>query len=242
MRLDAAAVAAFYSSPLGEAARSMLARRVAAAWPDVTGRDVLGFGYAGPLLTDLAGDPQRIVNVCPAAQGAIPWPEKGLGASVLTEEERLPLMDAVFDRVILIHALEETQSPHHLLREIWRVMAPEGRLIVIAANRLSPWALSDSTPFGHGRPYSRRQLAALFEAALFEPLAAARAVYTPPWNNRFFLKSAEALEAVGERLWPPFGGLVLMEAAKRLQARPGAPVRRAVRAAAKLGGRAYRVS
>jgi SAM-dependent methyltransferase len=238
MRLDAAAVAAFYGSPLGEAARSMLARRVAAAWPDVSGLDVLGYGYAGPLLAELAGDPQRIVNAFPAAQGAVPWPERGLGASVLTEDERLPLMDAVFDRAILVHALEEAQSPHHLLREIWRVMAPEGRLIVIAANRLSPWALSDATPFGHGRPYSRRQLSALFTAALFEPLAASRAVYTPPWNNRLFLKSAEALEAVGERLWPSFGGLVLMEAVKRLEARPGVPGRRVVRAAARFGARA----
>lgn len=238
MRLDAAAVATFYGSPLGEAAQRMLARRVAAAWPDVTGLDVLGYGYAGPLLGGLTGGPRRIVNAFPAAQGAVVWPDEGLSACVLTEDERLPFMDAVFDRAILVHALEEAQRPQHLLREVWRVMAPEGRLIVIAANRLSPWALSDATPFGQGRPYSRRQLSALLADALFEPVATARAVYTPPWNNRFFLKSAEALEAVGERLWPPLGGLMLMEAVKRLEARPGRPGRRVVRAEAGLGARA----
>ena len=238
MRLDAAAVATFYGSPLGEAAQRMLARRVAAAWPDVTGLDVLGYGYAGPLLGGLTGGARRIVNAFPAAQGAVVWPDEGLSACVLTEDERLPFMDAVFDRAILVHALEEAQRPQHLLREVWRVMAPEGRLIVIAANRLSPWALSDATPFGQGRPYSRRQLSALLADALFEPVATARAVYTPPWNNRFFLKSAEALEAVGERLWPPLGGLMLMEAVKRLEARPGRPARRVVRAEAGLGARA----
>jgi SAM-dependent methyltransferase len=238
MRLDASAVAAFYSSPLGEVAQRMLARRLAAAWPDVTGLDVLGFGYAGPLLAAVTGAPCRVVNAFPAAQGAAPWPEEGPSACVLTEDERLPFMDAVFDRSILVHALEEAHRPHHLLREVWRVMAPEGRLIVIAANRLSPWALSDATPFGHGRPFSRRQLAALLADAMFEPVATARAVYAPPWNNRFLLKGADALEAVGERLWPPLGGLVLMEAVKRLEARPGRPVRKVGRAEAKMGARA----
>jgi hypothetical protein len=77
------------------------------------------------------------------------------------------------------------------LREVWRVTAPEGRVIAIAANRTGLWARTDSTPFGHGRPYSRSQLAALLRDAMFEPTASARALYAPPWSWRPMLALAD---------------------------------------------------
>jgi hypothetical protein len=97
-------------------------------------------------------------------------------------------------------------------------MAPEGRLVVVVANRWSFWAQSDSTPFGHGRPYSRTQLAMLLSDAMFEPVASARALYAPPWASGPLIRAADAFERVGEVLWPALGGLVLMEAVKRLYA------------------------
>ena len=107
-------------------------------------------------------------------------------------------MDAVFDRVLMVHALEECHAAHAMLREVWRVMAPEGRLVVIAANRWSLWAQSDATPFGHGRPYSRTQLATLLSDAMFEPVVSARALYAPPSTWTPFVRAAEAFERVGE--------------------------------------------
>jgi SAM-dependent methyltransferase len=137
---------------------------------------------------------------------------------VLADETRLPFGDAVFDRVLVAHAMEEAEAPHAMLRELWRVMAPEGRLVVIAANRWSLWAQVDATPFGHGRPFSRTQLAAMLSDAMFEPVVSARALYAPPTNWGPLLRAADAFERVGELLWPAQGGLVLMEAVKRLYA------------------------
>jgi SAM-dependent methyltransferase len=154
----------------------------------------------------------------PAAQGGEHWPAGAASMTALSEETRLPFMDSVFDRVLVAHALEETEAASRLLREIWRVMAPEGRLVVIAANRWSLWAQADSTPFGHGRPYSRRQLAALLADSMFEPVARARALYAPPISWAPIARAGEAFERVGEVLWPAQGGLVLMEAVKRLYA------------------------
>jgi len=237
MRVDAAALSAFYASPLGEAARAMLARRVSAIWQNVTGLDMLGFGYAAPLAQPWLGAARRVALAAPAGQGALAWPHTGGGLSILCEERRLPFMDAVFDRALLAHALEEGEDPRALLREIWRVMAPEGRIIVIAPNRLSLWAISEATPFGHGRPFSRRQLAQLLRDCLFEPTASARAVYAPPIAFAPLAKVAVGLVAVGERLWPAMGGLILMEAVKRLEARPGAQHGRVVHAAVRAGAR-----
>src|SRR5690606_26477301 len=93
------------------------------------------------------GGARRTVAMMPAAQGAEPWSaDSGRVHTTLAEETRLPFMDAVFDRVLLVHALEECDAAHTMLREVWRVMAPEGRLVVIAANRWSLWAQSGATP------------------------------------------------------------------------------------------------
>jgi SAM-dependent methyltransferase len=218
MRVDVLALQRFYASPLGDCARRMGERRVGALWPSAKGLDMLGLGYAGPYLARYREEARRVVLLMPAAQGGEHWPAGAPCMTALSEETRLPFIDAVFDRVLIAHALEETEAASRLLREIWRVMAPEGRLVVLAANRWSLWAQSDSTPFGHGRPYSRRQLAALLADSMFEPVARARALYAPPIPWRPIARAGEAFERVGELLWPAQGGLVLMEAVKRLYA------------------------
>ena len=219
MRVDVLALQRFYASPLGEATHRAAARRLAALWPHADGLDVLGVGYAAPYLGRFRRGARRVVTMMPAAQGAEPWPaDGGPVLTTLGEDARLPFMDAVFDRVLLVHALEECDATHAMLREVWRVMAPEGRLVVIAANRWSLWAQSAVSPFGHGRPYSRTQLAALLADAVFEPVVSARALYTPPVTWTPFVRAADAFERVGELVWPAQGGLLLMEAVKRLYA------------------------
>lgn len=217
MRVDVLALQRFYASPLGEVVRRAASRRLAALWPYTEGLDVLGLGYPTPYLERFRAGARRTVTMMPAAQGVEPWPADRV-LTTLAEDARLPFMDAVFDRVLLVHAVEECEAAHAMLREVWRVMAPEGRLVVIAANRWSWWAQSGATPFGHGRPYSRTQLAALLSDSVFEPVVSARALYAPPSTWSPFVRAADAFESVGEKLWPAQGGLVLMEAVKRLYA------------------------
>ncbi len=218
MRVDVLALQRFYASPLGEAARRAASRRLQALWPSGDGLDILGLGYASPYLDRYRQGARRVVAMMPAAQGAEPWPSDANVVTTLADDARLPFMDAVFDRVLLVHELEECDAVHAMLREVWRVMAPEGRLVVIAANRWSFWAQSDATPFGYGRPYSRTQLGMLLSESMFEPVASSRALYAPPSTWPPFVRAAEAFERVGELVWPAQGGLVLMEAVKRLYA------------------------
>jgi SAM-dependent methyltransferase len=216
MRVDVLALQRFYASALGAVARSAVSGRLETLWPGCAGLDVLGLGYPGPLMEPWRADARRVVSFMPAAQGAERWPATGPSAVVLGDELRLPFADSVFDRVILVHALEEATAPRQFLREVWRVMAPEGRIAVIAANRAGLWALGDATPFGHGRPYSRRQLGRLMADAMFEPTASAVALHAPPWA--WAAPLADALERGGRLLRSPFGGVVMMEAVKRLYA------------------------
>jgi SAM-dependent methyltransferase len=163
----------------------------------------------------------------PAGQGALAWPAGGKGHVVMVEEAMLPLADASVDRLLAVHCLETSESVRPLLREIWRVLTPEGRLLLVVPNRRGIWARLDTTPFGHGRPYSRGQLERLLGGALFTPLEWASALYMPPLNRHWLVRWATVFERLGARFWPGFAGVIIVEARKELMgALPkGAPAR-----------------
>ncbi len=213
MRLDVLKLREFYAGPLGGAARSMVAGKLAQAWGDGSGLDILGLGYATPHLESRRLTARRVIAAMPAAQGVEVWPAGARVLSCLTSEGSLPFRNALFDRVLLIHALEESDDPEAMMREVWRVLAPSGKVIIVAANRRGPWSTSDATPFGHGRPYTIHQLERLVRDAELEPVAWSRALYAPPW--RWTARWAEGLEQAGPWFWPMWSGLILLEAVKQ---------------------------
>ncbi|PZQ60336.1 MAG: methyltransferase type 11 [Phenylobacterium zucineum] len=213
MRRDVLELRQFYASDLGRAARAMVERKLREAWGDTHGQDVLALGYATPFVGRLQDRARRVVAGMPAQQGVEVWPNEAGNLAALTPEDSLPFQNALFDRVLVVHGLEESSDPVGYLREVWRVLSPSGKAIITVASRDGMWAGSESTPFGHGRPYSRSQLAELLREADLEPSGWTRALYVPPvgWMAGW----AEGFEQAGSRLWPRFAGLLLMEAVKQ---------------------------
>lgn len=216
MEIDVVDLRDFYKSPLGIYVRRILAEEVRARWRGFKGGMIAGLGYGVPYLGSFRHEVARLAALMPENQGALVWPSTGAIRSVLVEDRHLPLPDNSVDRMLLVHSLEGTERPSLLLRELWRVLVPEGRLLIIVPNRRSVWARFDSTPFGYGRPYSRSQLERLLIEGLFTPLSWRTALYFPPINRDFWLSSAPLWEKAGSRLWPAFGGVVLMEARKEV--------------------------
>jgi len=218
MRATAETLHDFYDTPLGRAAKAMILRRMDPLWPDLAGKNILGFGYCLPVLKAQDATANRLVYAMPDEQGALPVTgRRGIG-SCLVEETKLPFSDASFDTVLCLHGLEESADPMRLLRELWRVTRPEGRILVVAAHRGGLWARSESVPFGRGRPYSRRQLRSALSQAGFHPTVWSGALYIPPTHILARPKLRDAVERFGETVWPGFSGLVLVEAMKRLYA------------------------
>ncbi len=233
MRFDIDRLQTFYGSSLGRMAHDMVDRRAGALWPAADGLDVLGLGHADALLERYRPGARRVVSAAMDEQGVIRWPADGKGLATLVEEERFPFPDALFDRVIVRHALEEAESPQRLLRELWRICAPEARILIIVAHRRGLWARAESTPFGHGRPYTRSQLNRLLEEAMFLPQASARALFAPPIGWGLITSAGDAWERIGRFAWSGFGGVLMIEAIKRLYVEPSgkpARVRRVVKA------------
>ena len=137
-----------------------------------------------------------------------------------------PLPNALFDRILVVHGLEESDDPLALLQEVWRVLGPSGRGVIAAASRLGLWSDAEKTPFGRGRPYTRTQLEELVREAELEPMAWSRALYVPP--AAALARWAEGFEQIGSRLCPSVSGIILLEAVKQTFAvKPRAPRLRA---------------
>ena len=128
----------------------------------------------------------------------------------------LPLPDASVDRLLLAHALEAAERPEALLEELWRISAPEGRVIVVVPSRRGVWARVDGTPYGHGLPYSRAQLRELLHRALFSPIFWGEALYAPPISRKLAIRSAPTIERLGAALGLPFAGVHIVEATKQV--------------------------
>ena len=159
----------FYAQRLGIVARRFIGRGIRTHWTDTSGLRVLGIGYATPYLGLFREEAERCLAMMPAPQGVVRWPSSKPALAALVEEDDLPLTDSAVDRVLLVHALENSTDPVELLREVWRVMAGGGRLLAVVPNRRGLWARMDTTPFGHGRPYSRPQLTHLLRETWFTP-------------------------------------------------------------------------
>jgi SAM-dependent methyltransferase len=142
------------------------------------------------------------------------WPRKAPCRTAVAEEDALPFPDLCFDRILLVHGLETAENARRLLREAWRVMKDDGRLLVVAPNRLGVWAQLERTPFGHGQPYSPGQLEGLLRRQMFRVERRDAALFAPPFRSRWLLRGAGAWERVGRRAWPGLAGVTLMEATK----------------------------
>jgi len=217
MSVDIVDLRAFYASPLGLVAKRLASRAVDGLWGSTRGLRVLGLGYATPYLDRCRAEAERAFAIMPAAQGVVNWPAEGACASCLADPLMLPLPDSCVDRVLMVHALESSESPSELMYEVWRVLTPGGRLVVVAPNRRGLWARMDATPFGQGQPYSRSQLKRLLRRSLFTPEAWAETLYVPPLPSRVLLGTAEAWERAGTSLNLPFAGLHVVEASKQVQ-------------------------
>lgn len=208
----------FYGSGLGQSARRLIRRQLRALWPDVTGLSVLGLGFATPYLRPFLPEAERVLAVMPASQGVLPWPAEGPSLTVLADETELPLPDRSVDRIVLVHALEATEQVRGMMREVWRVLADGGRLVIVVPNRRGIWARLERTPFGNGRPYTSGQLARMLRDNLFTPVAATGALFLPPVTSRVLLRSAPAVEEIGRRWFQTFCGVHMVEATKQIYA------------------------
>ncbi|MBR0683514.1 class I SAM-dependent methyltransferase [Roseomonas eburnea] len=207
----------YYASAAGAAAARVVAQRLRAMWPSLPGMSVLGIGHTAPYLGLWRAETSRCIALSPVQLGLPPAIPEAPGSSLVAEDDALPFPDLCFDRILLLHGLEMAENARRLLREIWRVLKDDGRVLVVATNRRGLWAHAEHTPFGHGQPYSPGQVTRLLTRHLFRVERRDSALFTPPYAP--FLRAASTWERAGHALWPArHAGLAIVEARKDLLA------------------------
>ncbi|WP_206378167.1 class I SAM-dependent methyltransferase [Sneathiella limimaris] len=223
IRPDVIDLRKFYHTRLGITARKALVRKIRTLWPDISNFRLLGLGYATPYLFPFRNETERTIAMMPAQQGVIHWPHGGPSLVGLSEEGLLPLPDNSIDRIILVHGLENTRAPDDILQEVWRVLTSTGKVLIIVPARGGLWARMEKTPFGHGYPYSDKQLRKVLRANMFTYGDVQGALYFPPSGSGLNLRLASFLENMGEKWWSRFSGVRIIEAEKQVFAIPEEP-------------------
>lgn len=157
---------------------------------------------------------------CDDNGGVVEAPPAGI--DLLASPQSLPFANASVDLVILPHILEFHASPHQILREVERVLVPEGSVIVTGFNPFSLWGMrrrfsrADAPPPWRGQYLSVLRLKDWFALLGFETHAGSFGCYAPPVTQEQWLQRWCFMELAGNRWWPYGGGTYIIQAIKRV--------------------------
>lgn len=135
--------------------------------------------------------------------------------------EALPIATQSIDLVVLPHVLEFADDPHQILREVERVLIPEGQLIITGFNPLSLWGLKKQARRGTGFPWngsylSPGRLKDWLKLLGFEVDRGQYGCYAPPCEQQKWLQRWRFTESAGRRWWKFSGAVYLIRAVKRV--------------------------
>jgi SAM-dependent methyltransferase len=144
----------------------------------------------------------------------------------LDHYEALPFESQSLDLVVLPHVLEFADHPHEVLREVDRVLRPEGRLVVSGINPASLWgarhlvgrALGRPWLPEHDQPLGLPRLRDWLKLLGFEHERGRFGCYRPPFRSERWLARSRFMESAGDRWWPICGAVYLVCAVKRVRA------------------------
>ena len=219
MSSEPTAVREWLSTPLGRRCLANEQRLLRGALERVFGEQLLQIGAWGTRNTFLRyARTQR--------RALVDW-HSGVAADLICDPEHLAVASDSVDAVLLPHTLERTPSPHAVLREVDRILRPDGQLIVLSFAAGGLWGLRhliSSGGYPHGRDHAIREgrLRDWLELLSFDVPAATRYCHTPP-IERFKQLRILPREELAQRWLPIFGGGYMLHAQKRVL--PLTPVR-----------------
>jgi SAM-dependent methyltransferase len=158
------------------------------------------------------------------AAGALVKPD------LVTDSGALPFEENSLDLVVLPHSLELNLDPHTTLREVERVLVPEGKVVICCLNPASLWGLRQRRAhvyrrLGFGELYlpdagdfiGYWRLRDWLRLLSFEVETSSFGCYRPAFASEKWLERFGWMDAVGERSWPIFGAVYFMVAVKRVR-------------------------
>jgi len=150
--------------------------------------------------------------------------------ALITDFSALPFDENSVDLVVLPHSLELNVDPHATLREVDRVLVPEGKVVICCVNPASLWGLRQRRAhlyrrLGFGELYlpdageliGYWRLRDWLRLLSFEVETSSFGCYRPALRTERWLERFRWMDAVGERSWPIFGAVYFIVAVKRVR-------------------------
>lgn len=206
----------WFTQPPGRSLLAIEAHALRAVWPSLFSKVALQLGCAGPVdLLDACNAQVKVILDMPNVAGVPARRVHGL-------PELLPFDNRSVDIMLLPHTLEFADDPHTVLREVGRVLTPEGHVVILGFNPLSLWGL--------WRLLRRRRLSAPWNGHFlqlarikdwlklldFEIAGGKMLYYRPPLTRETTMDRLRFLEKAGDRWWPLAGAVYLLVAKKRV--------------------------
>lgn len=139
-----------------------------------------------------------------------------------TKPDFLPIATASMDLVLLPHVLEFSTNPHQILREVHRILIPEGKIIISGFNPLSLWGMRRYfLKHPHDFPWNGdfialSRLKDWLKLLDFEMAGGRLCCYAPPFQHKRWRQRFHFMEAAGDRWWPISGGVYFLQAIKHI--------------------------
>lgn len=184
MRVSLKKIREFYQSEIGLYACGRLGGVLDSFWKDfsVPDKTIICSAASYPYIHTVKEKAGRLALQSHSAQET--WPGEGKGHYTLVNRDLWPYRAEEIDYVVMVHDLEFAEDPDVYLKECWRVLKGEGRLLIVIPNRSGRWARQDNTPFGRGYPYTIDQIKSLLARSHFAVDTVERALYFPPYAPR----------------------------------------------------------
>lgn len=141
---------------------------------------------------------------------------------LVADARDLPISSNSVDLVLLPHVLEFDEHPHQILREVHRVLMPEGHVVISSFNPWSLWGVRRVLPQRRGFPWDGRfinlpRMKDWLTLLGLEVVAGQMSCYSPPMRQEKWLQRFHFMEAAGDRWWPIAGGVYFLQAVKRVR-------------------------
>lgn len=207
------ALVEWYKQPLGQRLLESEQRLLDDVLPQLFGYHLIQLGSPtdNDLLRNSRIHHRSIVDECPAS------PRVTCCAAV----DALPIDSDSVDVVVMPHTLEYANNPHQVLREVDRILIPEGHAVIMGFNPWSLWGawrlaakFGDNLPWnGHFRSVAR--IKDWCKLLGFDTLSCHHYFYRPPINSNSVMSKLQFMDRVGDKWQPPFAAAYLLLTKKR---------------------------
>jgi SAM-dependent methyltransferase len=170
--------------------------------------------------------PHRWLALDAAYQGWTSVEPEQAPTSLRCDFEALPFPNQSLDLVVMPHVLELARDPHHTLREVERVLMPEGKVLIAGFNpaslwglwhRMGRWGIESAQVLPQGEFIAYWRLRDWLRLLDLEVETGCFGGFRPMLRSEQQLQRLRWMEAAGERWWPVLGAVYFVVATKRVR-------------------------